>query len=176
MKKIVLGFVACLIFTVAAHAQAQSKTGSFNFGAGINLAVPTGTFGTAWSFGIGAQAQGEYMFSDNLSGVASVGYTDFLGKTQNIGGFQFKTPSVGLIPLLVGARFYPSEQFFVGAQIGFGILSGSGSSTSGFDYYPQVGYVTGPLQFILGYNGLSVTGGTYNHIGLTALYQFGGGQ
>jgi hypothetical protein len=89
---------------------------------------------------------------------------------------SFKQPSVGLIPILVGPRYYATENFFVGAQIGLGILTGSGTSTSAFDYYPQIGYNAEPVQVVLGYNGLSKNGETLSHIGLTVFYTFGGGK
>ena len=178
MKKLFLAVIAFSFSVIG--VQAQSKNQGFTFGAGLDLSLPTGNFGTGYSFGIGGQVQGEYMLSDNLSGIGSVGYQSFIGKSQTIdfgGGPQsFKNPSAGLIPILVGARFYPSEQFFIGAQIGVGLLSfgGGGGSTSGFDYFPQIGYNAGPIQFALGYNGVSVTGGTLAHLQLSAVYRFGG--
>src|ERR1700733_16258233 len=160
MKKLLLAVTAFSLFSIGVHAQAQSKQGAFTFGAGLNLALPIGNFGDGYSFGIGGQVQGEYMLADNISGIASVGYTSFSGKTID----GFKDPSASLIPILVGGRFYPAEQFFVGVQIGVGLYHVSaadgfpGGNTSGFDYYPQVGYNAGPMQFTLGYNGVSVTG------------------
>src|ERR1700722_10876411 len=130
MKKLFLAVTAFALLSIGANAQ-STKSQGFVFGAGLNLALPTGNFGTSYSFGIGGQIQGEDMLSDNISGIASVGYTSFIGKTvsfpDGLGGTQsFKVPSSGLIPILVGARFYPSEQFFVGVQIGVGLLSTSG--------------------------------------------------
>jgi hypothetical protein len=178
MKKLLLAAIVFSILTIGAQAQSQAKSGGFKFGVGLDLALPTGNFGTVTSFGIGGQVQGELMLADNISGIASVGYQSFLGKSFPDGaGGTFKY-SYGLIPILVGARFYPSEQFFVGAQIGVGLLhasySGLSSNTSGFDYLPQVGYVAGPLQFTLGYNGVSASGGTFGSMQLSAVYTFGG--
>lgn len=161
-------------------AQAQTNKEGFTFGGGINLALPLGDFKTSHSFGIGAQLQGEYMFSENLSAVATTGYTSFFGKSQTFdnglgGTTTYKAPSAGLIPILVGARFYPSEQFFVGAQIGYGIFTGGGGNApKGFEYRPQVGFNAESFQVILHYDGVSVTGGTLSHLGLTGIYKFGG--
>ncbi len=176
MKKLFLVVTAFSLLTVG--VQAQSKQQGVTFGIGPNFHLPLGDFGTGYSFGIGGTVQVELPLADNVKGVGSVGYTSFLGKTQTFdfgaGPQSFKNPSLGLIPILVGARFYPSEQFFVGAQIGLGLLSGGGSSTSGFDYLPQVGYDAGTLQFILGYNGISKNGSSFSSLQLTALYKFGG--
>lgn len=179
MKKLFLAVIAFSFSVIGVQAQSSSKSGGFKFGVGLDLALPTGNFGTISTFGIGGQVQGEYMLADNISGIASVGYQSFAGKSYDFGGgVSGKYPSTGLIPILVGARFYPSEQFFVGAQIGVGLLhesfQGVSSSTSGFDYLPQVGYVAGPLQFTLGYNGASASGGTFSSVQLSAVYTFGG--
>jgi hypothetical protein len=179
MKKLLVVFT---VFTLSViGVQAQSKDQTFTFGGGVHLALPTGNFGDGWSFGLGVQLQGEYKFADNVTGVGTIGYSSFFGKTQTFpdgtgGTISAKTPSVGLIPILVGARFYPSESFFIGAQIGYGVFTntGGGSGSSGFDYYPQIGYNTSMFQFILGYNAVSVTGGTLAHVGLTGIYKFGG--
>jgi hypothetical protein len=178
MKKNLLLVVAFSLSILGVQAQATEQ--EFSFGGGVHLALPTGNFGKAWSFGLGVQLQGEYKFADNITGVATTGYTNFFGKTQTFdfgsGPVSVKSPNVGLIPILVGARFYPAEQFFVGVQVGYGIFTNTGSSSgsSGFDYYPQIGYNLPQVQFILGYNGVSVTGGTLAHIGLTGIYKFGG--
>jgi hypothetical protein len=39
-----------------------------------------------------------------------------------------------------------------------------------------VGYNANPVQFVLSYDGTSVSGGTFSHIGLSAIYTFGSGK
>lgn len=184
MKKILLVLSVFSVSTIV--SKAQSKEGNFTLGAGVQVALPTGNLHTTHSFGIGGQIQGEYGFSDNLTGIATTGYTSFFGKTVNdsytdpntgttISG-SYKYSSVGQIPILVGARFYPSEPIFVGAQIGVGIYSGGGSSSSGFEYRPQIGYDAGAIQVSLFYDGTSVSGGTLGYVGLSGVYKFGGGK
>lgn len=177
MKKNLLASIVLL--SSFACANAQMTQGDFNFGAGVQLALPTGTMGTGWTFGVGAQLQGEYAFTDQISGVATTGYTSFFGKTMTFsdgfgGTISEKEPAIGHIPILVGARFYPSEQIFIGAQVGLGLFTGSGSSTSGFEYRPQIGYNADQFQVILSYDATGVTGGTYGYMGLTGIYKFGG--
>jgi hypothetical protein len=199
MKKTLFSFVILSFTAIAANA--QTTDAPFTLSVGITPTLPLGDFGKGYSFGIGGQVQGEYMFSENLTGVATTGYTHFFGKTVTstmVGNGTFpttvssyKNPSVGHIPILVGARFYPSEQFFAGAQIGYGILTASGANRSGFEYRPQAGYNAGALQFILYYDGLSagskqenlagvgsytVPSETFSQLGLTVLYKFGGGS
>jgi hypothetical protein len=179
MKKLLLSSIVLTLSFFG--AKAQMAQGDFHFGVGLNLGLPLGDFKTTNSFGIGAHIQGEYNFTENVTGVATTGYTSYFGKTYTFdegGGntVSIKASTVGLIPVLVGVRFYPVEQFFVGAQAGLGIVTGGSSSTSAFDYYPQIGYNADNFQVIFGYNGLSKDGSTLSNLSLTGIFKFGGGK
>jgi hypothetical protein len=168
MKKLLL--TATFIVAVLTVTNAQSEGSGFRFGAGVSMGLPIGDFGDGYSFGIGGEAQGEYLFTEKVSAVLNSGYTSFIGKTVS----GSKVPAVGLIPILAGVRVYPSEQFFIGARAGLGIFTGSGNSTSVFQYRPEIGYNAGPVQIALSFNGLTKDGASNNFIGLTGLYIFGG--
>lgn len=171
MKKVFL--VATLVVVGFLTANAQNT--GFRFGAGLHLGLPIGDWADYWSVGIGVEAQGEYMFSEKVSGVLNSGYTSFAGKKIDVGlGEQQKVDPVGLIPIMAGVRVYPAPQFFIGARAGLGILTGNGESTSAFQYRPEIGYNGGPIQIALGFNGLSKDGESNSFIGLTAIYVFGG--
>jgi hypothetical protein len=187
MKKLLFLFASVAIIAVAANAQigiasvpkakakpyAEAGSG-FHFGAGIHLGLPIGDWSDFWSFGIGVEAQGEYMFSEKVSAVLNSGYTSFLGKTVDYGLGSTKVDAIGLIPILAGVRVYPSPKVFIGARAGLGIFTGGGSSETGFQYRPEVGYNSGPIQIALAFNGWSKNGENDNFIGLTAIYVFGG--
>jgi hypothetical protein len=163
MKKTLLIVAILLMGFMSANAQ-----GEFKFGAGVNVGVPVGDAGDISSFTIGAEIQGEYMFSEKASGIATTGYTHFIGKDLG-GGIKL---SYGAVPILVGARVYPSEQFFIGGQIGYAFFTGDASS-GGFAYKPQVGYNAGNAQITLSYNGVS-NNGTISWIALSGVFSFGG--
>jgi len=177
MKKQLLILAVLFLSITAVNAQSKSDDGVV-FGGGVNLALPIGNnFSTYYSFGIGLKVQAEKMFTDQVSGIGSIGYTDFFAKSFDDGsGNSVKASAFGLIPILVGARYYASTNFFIGAQIGLGIGTGGGSSTSGFDYLPQIGYNADQYQVVLGYNGLSESGGTINHLDLSFVYKFNSGK
>lgn len=164
MKKILFVF-AIVAASFAANAQ-ETKSG-FTPGAGIRVGLPIGDFGDAFGVAFGVEAQGEYMFSPNVSGVGSVGYTRFGGKT--VGGFEI--PSTSVIPVLVGVRVYPSTSFFIGAKAGISFSTESGGG-SDFTYEPHVGYNGNKFQVALGYNAISGDGSTAGHIGLTGIIKF----
>lgn len=171
MKKAILIFALAAGTVFSANAQAPE---GFQFGAGIRLGLPIGDFSDTHSFGVGAELQGEYGFSDKFSGIITSGYTSFFGKTISILGTSAKVDAVGLIPIIAGARVYPSNNIFIGAQAGIGILTGNGSSETAFNWQPQIGVNTEHFQVALNYNGLSKDGSTLSHIGLTGIFKFGG--
>lgn len=168
MKKVI--FVA-LILATAVAVNAQSKTAKdVQFGGGLRLALPIGNFHLSHSVGVGAELQAEYKLSPQASLTGTTGYTNFLGKSESYGGYKYKYKSVGYIPILVGARFYPSENVFIGGKAGYGILTGGGASGA-FNFEPQVGYNADKFQLAAGYNAL-VDNGTLGHLGVTAVYKF----
>ena len=166
MKKLVI--IALFMTTACIGAKAQ-----FSFGAGVNLALPIGDFADTHSFGVGAEAQGEYQFSEMFSGVINTGYTHFFGKEITVLGTPVEVESVGLIPIMAGVRVYPSTQFFIGARAGVGIFTGNDDSSSGFAYRPEIGASFGNVQVAGSYNGWSKDGGSLGHIGLTVIFKFG---
>jgi hypothetical protein len=170
MKKLALILTVIGVSIISTGTKAQSASGDFHFAAGLDLGLPVGDAHTLSSFVLGARLQGEYNFTENITGVASTGYDHYFPKDLG-GGFKVK---YGVIPVIVGPRFYPSENFFVGAQVGLGVLTGDASG-SGFAYSPQIGYNADQFQAILAYNGVSKNG-TISNIGLTFLYKFGGAK
>ena len=167
MKKFFMLFLLTTVIMISAKAQddkmSASSTG-FHFLGGVNLALPFGDFSDFSSFGIGAEIMPEYNISSEASFLATTGYTYYFGKDGADG--------VGFIPVLVGARFYPTPSFFLGGKAGLGILTGNGDNTSAFDYQPQIGYNSTKVQVALGYNGLSKNGETLSNMSLTLMYKF----
>lgn len=168
MKKILfLAFVLAVSF--AAFAQ-KNTAGKFNFGGGVRFGLPVGNFHLSHSVGIGAELQAEYKFHPSASFTGTTGFTNFIGKSETYGGYKYKYDGVGYIPILVGARYYPAQNVFMGARLGYGILTGAGSGGA-FNFEPQVGYNADKFQLALGYNAL-VDEGTLGHLGVTAVYKF----
>ena len=164
MKKIVLILACAVSLTVA---KAQQKT--IQWGAGLNIGVPVGDFSQTHSFGIGFEGQAEYPIATQASLVGSLGFTNFFGKKDDY--YDYKYKSAGIIPILVGARFYPTEQFFVGGKLGYGIFTGEGGGGA-FNFVPQVGYNAPQYQVSLGFHLLSRDGGNASYLGLTGIYKF----
>ena len=154
---------------VAANTQ-SSESKKVQFGGGLRLGLPVGNFHLSHSLGIGVELQGEYKIAQNASLTGTTGFTNFIGKSETWDDYKYKYQSVGYIPILVGARYYPSTNAFVGAKLGYGILTGAGSGGA-FNFEPSVGYNADKYQLALGYNAL-VNDGTLGHLAVTAVYKF----
>ena len=160
MKKVLL--VAA--FTVAGFIGANAQK-DFKLGAGINVGLPVGDLKTLSNFAVGAELQGELGFNETVKGLGTIGYTHFIGK--DFGGVK---PKFGFVPILVGARFYASQQFFFSGQVGYGFATGD-LDGGGFAYKPQVGYDAGKLQVAFSYNAISDEG-TLGWLGLSGIVKF----
>ncbi len=158
MKKLFL--VATFVVAGFIGAQAQE----FQFGAGIKAAAPIGDFGKVSSFGLGVEAQGEYMFSSNISGVGSLGYTHYFEKNDS-------GADGGIVPILAGLRFYAAPEFFIGAKAGVAISTSKGGG-SAFNYLPHVGYNSETFQISLGYDAWTKNSFTSGAIAATGIIKF----
>src|SRR5688572_16481453 len=125
MKKVLASVVACMALLTIVQAQ------KFTIGAGANVGLPLGDAADISSVTVGGELQGEYQFNKTISAVFTTGYTHFIGK--DFEGIKF---NYGVVPLLAGARFYPSAKVFIGGQLGYGFFTGDADG-EGFAYRPQ---------------------------------------
>ncbi len=118
MKKVVYLFAAVIIFA-GINLNAQSK---ISFNAGANLALPMGSFSDVAGFGFGASVGAQMPLADKITGTASVGYLMFGEKELGPAGFSVKS-SFSAIPILVGAKYAFSDNFYGAAETGFHLFS-----------------------------------------------------
>ncbi len=131
-KSIAAGVAAAaLFFTTAVKAQTEEPKGDSKdtrIGIGLNLGLPT-TDG--FNFAIGGDLRLQKDFSSNISGIASVGYTNFSAEGEDAG-------SVGFIPLKAGIKVFPMERFYISGEVGAGFGTDDGQGTS-FVWAPGIG-------------------------------------
>ena len=116
MKKFSILFIVLLFAASLINAQ-----GKFSIGGGLELALPQGDWSDAAGTGIGFTARGEYPFTKNITGIATVGYISFGG--DEIGGTEW---SYSAIPILAGAKYYfkkSGEGFYAQGELGFHMMS-----------------------------------------------------
>ncbi|MAP81196.1 MAG: hypothetical protein CL526_08915 [Aequorivita sp.] len=158
MKKLLL-FVAVVVLSFTT-AQSQSLN------LGVSAALPVGDSADGYTFG--AQADFSYLFEINESfhvgPMASLLY--YNGDEMDIPGVgTFEVDSALFLPIGGSARFL-LEEFFFGADLGYGIGLSPDGNDGGFFYRPKVGYDFGSLAAILSYSGVSMDGGTFSSVNI----------
>lgn len=160
MKKSTLLLLA-IFFASFAFAQREGKT---RLSLGVELGIATSNPLNAvpdnkgWGLGIGASAEAEHFFRQNLSGTGYIGFISYAGRSA---GSNLKNKAYNVVPIKVGGNAYAGN-FHVGAQIGVGINSMGGASATAFAYTPQIGYNFSrndkPLDLTLKYDGYAGNG------------------
>lgn len=119
-----------LFFATNANAQTEPAGDSQDtrLGIGLSLGIPTHD---AFNFAIGGDLRLQKDFSSNISGIASLGYTNFSAKGEDAG-------SIGFIPLKAGVKVFPMERFYISGEIGAGFGTDDGQKTS-FVWSPGIG-------------------------------------
>lgn len=168
------GIIAALVFAGLTLNAGAQKIGKTKFSIGPEAGVVTGTYSSIWGFGLGASAQVEHFFKDNVSGTGIVGVISYFGKSYG-SGLKYKANNI--IPIRIGVRYYIGEGFHAGAQLGVGILGNGGSSSTGVSYSPQIGYnfktnKGKAVDATFKYDGYSRKGGTVGALGIRLAYIF----
>lgn len=157
MKKMIL--LTVVAFAIASVSVAQ-RNGKTRFSIGPELGIATSnpykgiTDNKGWGLGIGASAEVEHFFKQNVSGILHVGLVGYNGRST---GSSTKNKAYTLIPVTIGANAYAISNLHVGAQIGVGLNNIGGVSQTAFAYSPQIGYNFSrrekPLDLTLKYDG-----------------------
>lgn len=170
MKKIILLTSVFLSVSFFAMAQREGKT-RFSIGPELGFATSNPLKALpdnkGWGLGIGASAEVEHFFRENLSGLFHIGFVSYSGRSS---GSNTKNKAYNAIPITVGGNAYVGDNFHVGAQIGVGLNSISGSSATTFAYSPQIGYNfrsknDKPLDITFKYDGYAGNG-NFSAVGL----------
>lgn len=142
MKKMLL-FAAFAVFAFSTVQSQQMK-------AGVDLMLPMGDVKDGYSFGLGGNFT--YFFEINDAFVvgpqASILY--YMGKDIN----GTKVDDAMFLPLAASARFMV-EEFFFGADLGYGIGLAPDGNDGGLFYRPKAGYNFGPVSAVLSYTGIT---------------------
>ena len=159
--------LTALLFVVALYANAQSNDEKpFKFGVGALIGLPVGYVSSYTNLAYGFDVLSEYTVAPTFGVTLSVGYVDFVKKS----GFSgFKT---GLIPILIGGKYYFSDMLYASAQVGLS-LSTQSEGGSAFTFAPGIGYkISKNFDLLLKYQSASKNGGNSSLFGLRAGLSF----
>ncbi len=155
MKKLLL--FTTVLFLAFTTAQAQ------NFKLGVSGALPVGDFSDGYGFG--AQLDLTYLIEVNeafhVGPMASLLY--YNGSDETILGITYEIEDALFLPIGGSARF-SLDEFFFGADLGYGIGISPDGNDGGFFYRPKVGYSFGNVGVILSYSGVSMDGATFSSV------------
>ncbi|MBA0884119.1 hypothetical protein [Flavobacterium undicola] len=142
MKKIILTTMVLFAFGFA-----NAQSGSFKLGAHVGL--PTGDMKDASSVNLGVDVAYTWSVAEGLDAGITTGYTTYLGK-KGWGDVSF-------IPVAATAQFTLTDNWFIGADLGYGIGVNDGND-GGFLYQPKFGYQMEKAGVYVSYKGVSVNG------------------
>lgn len=133
MKRFLVAFCLFAVSFVFSQEDIQITPENSWFKAGLTMGVPIGDTADFSSFTLGTDLRAQYLVNPNFGiGVAS-GYDHFFGK-DGLDDF-------GLIPLAGFVRYYQtSKGLFLGADFGYGFLTGANDNKGGLYVNPQIGY------------------------------------
>jgi opacity protein-like surface antigen len=191
MKKFAYIFVAIALLSLAGGCAAYAQ--QMSLGVNAEFGLPMGTFSDISDLGIGGTALFGYQIDPNLTLTGRAGYISFSGKDIDAGSFKLKT-SYGIIPILVGARYYftPEDTYRIygAAEVGLYMLSVSASTTvmgysvdvtsseTKFGFAPTVGaqFKVGDnmnLDAHVNYSYISTEGDALTYLGIGVGLEFG---
>jgi hypothetical protein len=114
MKKYFILSAVLLSLISSLHTTAQKRNANLFFGGNLVLSNPTGNFSDAYRTGFGIEGMGGVKLTDNLYGLATLGYLSYNNENDNPYG------NINVTSLKGGLRYYAGEKFFIAGNAGFG--------------------------------------------------------
>jgi len=180
MKRSLLSGMVPLLLLYNVHIYAQDKFSKekISLGASAEAAVPTGKFSDISHFGIGANIEGKYAFSEKINFISSAGFLNFFGRSvdytsyDNNGGLvdgKIKAPDSRAIVLRFGASWFLTNMIFVKGTVGPAFLNNDAGTA--FAYSPALGLQFDKLDVEVRYEGWAKSE-TLSFVGVKAAYYF----
>ena len=159
MKKLFL-FAAIAVFGfTSVNAQ--------EFRAGVGVGLPSGDVSDSYTLDINLDLSYLWEISDVFQAGVAAGYFHFLGDEIEFLGSSIDIEDAGFVPIAAAGRFSVSEEFTLGADLGYAVGLSPDGNEGGFYYAPKVQYgVSEKIDIVASYRGVSVDGGSFSSINL----------
>jgi len=155
-----------LFFSTNLSAQTAEPRGDSKdtrLGFGFSIGIPTND---DYNIAVGGDLRLQKDFYSNISGLLSLGYTNFSRKDDLGGG------SIGYIPLKAGIKIFPVERFYFSGELGAAFGTDEGQGTA-FVYAPGIGVgFNKGIDLGLRYEGFSQDGANLGQVALRIAYGF----
>lgn len=153
MKKLFLAAFAVFAFA-SVNAQGDLR-------AGLNLGLPIGDAGDLATFSIAVDLGYLFDLSDDFKAGPTVGFNHSFGDSDVI------DEDFSWMPIGGAGRYAVSDDFTLGADIGYAVGIAPDGIESGFYYAPRIQYgVSEAMDIVLAYRGISLDGITWNQVTL----------
>lgn len=161
MRKILLFAMFALFAMTTSTMKAQEQEMLL----GVNLGLPVGDWSNGYGFG--AQADFQYLFSagEGFQVGPMVALSWYSSKSITVLGHTVKGDDAMFLPLGGTARYW-IDQFYLGIDLGYGIGLAPSGNDGGFYFRPKAGYDFGPVNGVVSYSGVSLSGVTASSINL----------
>ena len=155
------------LFLVAVIAAFGFTANAQEFKAGISAALPMGDAGDSYTFGVNLDVSYLWEVSEKFNAGITAGYQHYFGDSVEVLGTSFDIDDAGFLPIAGAARFNVSEDFTLGADLGYAVGISPDGNDGGFYYAPKLQYgVSENIDIVAAYKGVSVDGGTFSTVNL----------
>ena len=162
--------VLAIFLTTTVRAQ-TTKPGGWSFSIGIEPGIPTGNATDISSFEIGGTGRLEYNASANFAIMATLGFYDFMGKSDpNVSGVKYT--SLEMVPAKAGVKYYVAPMFYIDGEAGFGFDTNYQNHVK-LIVSPGVGFASNMWDIGVRYENYSGQSNSFGLLGLRAAYSFG---
>ena len=119
-----------------------TKSG-IRYSIGVDAGIPVGNFKDNAKWSLGGSLQADIPILPNqLFVTVNAGYNNFFGK-KNIDNTGLNLPSVHILPVKAGLKFFPIENFYIQGEAGVAFLLNKtdfyNDKSTAFVYAPQIG-------------------------------------
>lgn len=147
------------LFAIFAISSVNAQEG---LNAGINLGLPIGDAGDAWTFNVTLDVNYLWDAGENFKAGVATGYSHSFGDSIETGFGTIDVDDAQFLPVAGAARFAISDKFTLGADLGYAIGIDDGND-GGFYYAPRAQYgISEMLDIVFAYRGVSLDGGSFD--------------
>ncbi len=121
---------------------------------GPDAGFPVGSLSDTHNWNLGGSIQADFPIATGFDVTANAGFNNFFGKTYNAGLVSVKAPDIDLIPVKVGLKYFPVENFYVQGEAGASFIANKNkigaTESAAFTYAPQIGvlFLVGDKNYI----------------------------
>jgi hypothetical protein len=159
-----------LFFCTSAKAQTTAAASPWRLGIGLEAGIPTGNANDISDFEIGGTARLQYDAAKTVAVMLTAGYYDMIGKAAT-NGSGATYPSLGMVPVKLGAKIYVAPTFYVDGEAGAGFDTSYEDHTK-LIFSPGVGYDSKTWDISLRYENYSGQNNSFGLVGLRVAYGF----